>query len=88
MNFDFPFILTLLTILSGLIWLVDLIIWGKAPKGAKQPVVLEYAKSFFPVLLFVLLVRLVLLFVLLVMISVIICIIGQISLITCTTGND
>lgn len=57
MNFDFPFILTTVTIVAGFIWLVDILIWGRTPKTAKHPLVLEYAKSFFPVLIFVLIVR-------------------------------
>lgn len=57
MNFDFPLILTTVTLIAGAIWLVDVLIWGRTPKDVKHPIVLEYAKSFFPVLLFVLVVR-------------------------------
>lgn len=57
MDFNFPFILTAITLIAGAIWLVDVLIWGKTAKNAKHPVVLDYAKSFFPVLLFVLIVR-------------------------------
>lgn len=57
MNFDFPFILTAATLIAGLIWLVDYLVWGKTTQGTKMPVVLEYAKSFFWVLLIVLVIR-------------------------------
>jgi signal peptidase I len=57
--FDFPFLLTSLVILSGLIALIDLLFFASKRKarGAKDPWIAEYAKSFFPVLLLVLLVR-------------------------------
>jgi signal peptidase I len=55
---DFSLILVLATGLSGLIWAADAA-WlarRRAP-GARVPAVLEYARSFFPILLLVLLVR-------------------------------
>ena len=65
MNFDFPAILVAATFITGLIWLVDSLLW--APKRRlrgeeeqsvlKEPAVVEYAKSFFPVILAVLLLR-------------------------------
>jgi signal peptidase I len=66
MDFDFPAILVAATFITGIIWLIDALLW--APKrrkraenegeGAlKQPTVVEYAKSFFPVILAVLLLR-------------------------------
>lgn len=60
MNFDFELILTLIVILAGVISLIDLIFF--APKRKKQgvakvPWAAEYARSFFPVLLLVLLLR-------------------------------
>lgn len=72
----FTIILILLTLLSGGIWLVDSLIYGKQRKRARAqlmaaqsisakeaakriplPVWVEYAKSFFPVLLLVLVLR-------------------------------
>jgi len=77
MNLDFPTILVAATLVTGLIWAIDIVLW--APKrrqqaaalGAgggevdatrmeetlKEPTVVEYAKSFFPVILAVLLLR-------------------------------
>ena len=66
MNFDFPAILVAATFITGFIWLADALIW--APKrrkkaeqegdaALKEPTVVEYAKSFFPVILAVLLLR-------------------------------
>jgi signal peptidase I len=63
MNLDFALILVLLTVISGGIWALDR--WLFAPgrrrratdgKG-KDPVLVEYARSFFPVFLVVLLIR-------------------------------
>ncbi len=61
MSFDFPLILTALTLFSGIIVLVDVIYMAitrrpKEPKG-KKPVIIDYARAFFPVLLIVLLIR-------------------------------
>lgn len=69
MNFDFSALLVLLTLISGLIWALDA--WLLAPgrraaakrEKAEQggdvpvPVIVEYARSFFPVFLIVLLLR-------------------------------
>ena len=66
MNFDFPAILVAATFITGFIWLADALIWApKRRKKAEQegdaalaePTVVEYAKSFFPVILAVLLLR-------------------------------
>jgi signal peptidase I len=61
---DFALILVLLTAVTGLIWLIDAVLLQKARRrkvaggaSAKDPVVVEYAKSFFPILLLVLLLR-------------------------------
>ena len=44
--------------LTGFIWLVDSLFWRKRrPAGSADPVVVEYSKSFFPVILAVFLVR-------------------------------
>jgi signal peptidase I len=57
--FDFPFILTSLTILSGLLALIDIIFFAPNRKktNKKQPLIFEYARSFFPMLLIVLIIR-------------------------------
>ncbi|WP_020405556.1 signal peptidase I [Hahella ganghwensis] len=73
MDFDFAIILVLLTGIAGAIWLVDILFFAKArqaesPSESEEklnaseaametPVAVEYAKSFFPVLLLVLIVR-------------------------------
>jgi signal peptidase I len=77
MNLDFPTILVVATLVTGLIWALDAVLW--APKRRQQaaalganggsvdpqaaqavlrePTLVEYAKSFFPVILAVLLLR-------------------------------
>lgn len=75
MDFDFETILTLLTVLTGLVWLVDAVGFARrrrqrsvqaettavadqpATRKPRAPVVVEYCRSFFPVLLIVLLLR-------------------------------
>lgn len=58
MNIDFPFILTALVLISGIISLADIFFFAKKrPVGSKQPKVFEYARQFFPVLLLVWLIR-------------------------------
>ncbi|ORU90133.1 MAG: S26 family signal peptidase [Cycloclasticus sp. symbiont of Poecilosclerida sp. M] len=57
MHFDFSAGLTLATLLTGLISGVYLFIMRGKDKADKEPVIVEYSKSFFPVLLFVLVLR-------------------------------
>lgn len=70
MIFDFSFILVAATAVTGLIWALDSWLFkskrlaaagpGNAMndvEGAREPVVVEYARSFFPVILIVLLIR-------------------------------
>lgn len=70
MNIDFPLILMVLVVGSGLIWLIDSLLLAPrrnrvaAPvdenmgeKTRNDPVLVEYARSFFPVLLFVFVLR-------------------------------
>ncbi|HEX7081903.1 MAG TPA: signal peptidase I [Gammaproteobacteria bacterium] len=60
---DFALILVLATFVTGLIWALDALIFkrmrGSAGDGGavREPIVVEYAKSFFPVLLLVLVLR-------------------------------
>ncbi len=62
-HFDFEFLLLALTVVSGVIWLADLLLFARlrrAPeqgKAVKDPIVIEYAKAFFPVLAIVLVLR-------------------------------
>jgi len=67
MNFDFAALLVLLTAGSGIIWAFD--VWVTAPRRQRrqaaagggerpaEPLLVEYARSFFPVFLIVLLLR-------------------------------
>ncbi len=67
MNFDFAALLVFLTLASGLIWAVDALFFaprrkremdaGSAEAGGKEPVWVEYARSFFPIFLIVLILR-------------------------------
>lgn len=59
MNIDFPLILTLLVIISGVIALIDILFLAKRRQksGLKMSRVVEYSRSFFPVLLLVWLIR-------------------------------
>ena len=55
---DFALILFVLTLITGLAWLVDrLFLEAKRGPGVREPIWVEYAKSFFPVLLVVFLLR-------------------------------
>lgn len=60
MNFNFELILFYLIIISGVIALFDMVFLAKKRKRAyikKMPVIIDYARSFFPVLLIVFLLR-------------------------------
>ena len=71
MNFDFSALLVFLTLGSGFIWLIDSLVFapGRNKSGVesaaetitadsrKEPVWVEYAKSFFPIFLIVLILR-------------------------------
>ena len=51
------FMLTILAI-TGFIWLLDILVLRKRrPAGAEEPMLVEYSKSFFPVILVVFLIR-------------------------------
>ena len=55
---DFSLILVLATALAGVIWAADALLFRRARQAdAREPTVVEYARSFFPILLLVLLVR-------------------------------
>ncbi|HXQ31406.1 MAG TPA: signal peptidase I [Steroidobacteraceae bacterium] len=55
---DFSLLLVVLALLTGVIWGLDQRLWrpGRAP-GAREPVLVEYSRSFFPIILIVLVVR-------------------------------
>jgi signal peptidase I len=68
MIFDFSFILTVATVVTGVIWALDSWLWkpkrlqaathaGVAPELVREPIVVEYSRSFFPVILIVLVIR-------------------------------
>lgn len=73
MNFDFSAFLVLATLVTGVIWLIDALFFargrrrraasagadgaGTVPSSRKEPLVVEYARSFFPVILAVLVLR-------------------------------
>ncbi len=55
---SFPAIMVLLVTVTGVIWLVDRLFWAKHRSAdSKEPVVVEYARSFFPIILLVLVIR-------------------------------
>jgi len=62
-HFDFEFILVLGTFIAGLVWLVDILFFAKQRQQAStsktlhDPIIVEYSKSFFPVLFAVLVLR-------------------------------
>ena len=55
---SFPALMVTLVAITGAIWLLDKWLWApeRGPKEA-EPVIVEYAKSFFPIILAVLIVR-------------------------------
>lgn len=59
MRMDFALLLVALTALTGMIWLVDRLLFARRRReaGGKVPVVVDYARSFFPVILLVLVFR-------------------------------
>ena len=62
-HFDFEFLLVLATLLTGIFWLVDALFFAKnrkqqaTSKTLPDPILVEYSKSFFPVLLAVMVLR-------------------------------
>lgn len=59
MNFNFELILFYITLICGVIALLDTFFWApkRKQKHKKMPMVVDYARSFFPVLLAVFLIR-------------------------------
>jgi len=55
---NFALILVILSAISGLIYLLDVLIWSKKRKKKEKPnKIIEYSRSFFPVFILVLLLR-------------------------------
>lgn len=60
MNFNFELLLTIATLVTGIIYLVDICYWAPQRKQLaieKPPHWIEYSRSFFPILIIVLLLR-------------------------------
>jgi len=53
---NFPLVLVVITALTGLYWLVDTLVFARKRKG-DEPIGVEYARQFFPVLFIVLVLR-------------------------------
>ncbi len=53
---SFPLILVLVTFVTGVYWLIDVLFFAKKRQG-DEPILVEYARSFFPVLFIVLVLR-------------------------------
>ena len=56
-SLNFPLILVVATAVTGVIWFIDKLFFARRRAGAEQPLLVEYAGSFFPVLLIVLVLR-------------------------------
>lgn len=57
MNFNFELILFYAVVISGVISLFDILFLAKKRHAKKMPIIIDYARSFFPVLLLVFLLR-------------------------------
>ena len=66
MNIDFALVLVVLTSLTGVVWLIDSLLFRqkrmdrsvqKSTEAPREPVIVEYSRSLFPVLLIVLVFR-------------------------------
>ena len=61
LHFDFEFLLVILAAISGLVWLIDTLLFARKRKAAaaspKEPIAVEYSRAFFPVLAAVLILR-------------------------------
>lgn len=58
-NIDFPFILVVAVIFAGVVSLIDVLFFAKKRRknDSRMPIIIEYSRSFFPVLLLVLIIR-------------------------------
>ena len=62
-HFDFEFLLVIATAVTGLVWLIDILFFARkrvpasASEVGHEPIIIEYSRAFFPVLLAVLVLR-------------------------------
>lgn len=62
-HFDFEFLLVIATVVTGLLWLADILLFARLrhepslSQQKREPLVIEYSRAFFPVLLAVLVLR-------------------------------
>ena len=62
-HFDFEFLLLILTAVTGILWLADVLLFARlrqqpaTSKIKKEPLIIEYSRAFFPVLIAVLVLR-------------------------------
>ena len=62
-HFDFEFLLLIMTAVTGFLWLADILLFARfrrqpaVSKTKKEPLLIEYSRAFFPVLLAVLVLR-------------------------------
>lgn len=55
---SFPALMVTLVVVTGIIWLIDSLLWApQRDQESKEPLVVEYARSFFPIILVVLIIR-------------------------------
>ena len=55
---SFPALMVTLVFVTGIIWLLDMFLWAPhRVKNQKEPLAVEYARSFFPIILVVLVIR-------------------------------
>jgi len=58
MNYiNLPLVLVVLSGLTGIIWLLDTLFFKKKRGSKKEPIIVDYARSFFPVIFIVLILR-------------------------------
>ncbi len=64
MNFDIALFLVILSAVTGIIWLMDILVWSqqraqkqKSGESVKEPIYVDYARSLFPVFFIVLILR-------------------------------
>ncbi len=54
---NLPLVLVILSAVTGIIWLLDSLFFKKKRGNKKEPIIVDYAKSFFPVIFIVLILR-------------------------------
>ncbi len=56
-HINLPLVLVVLSALTGIIWLIDSLFFKKKRGDKKEPIIVDYARSFFPVIFIVLILR-------------------------------